>query len=69
MQAACGPRANPPAIALLPDFASRAFDFDKVDVTIDWPQGTMETFKDVRANQWIVTPERDSPLLPNSRHV
>lgn len=29
----------------------------KVDVTVRWPQGATETFKDVAANQWIVIRE------------
>ena len=29
----------------------------KTDLTIRWPQGTTETFKDVAANQWIVVRE------------
>lgn len=31
--------------------------FSKADITIRWPQGTTETFKEVTANQWIVIRE------------
>jgi len=46
-----------------------------VDVTTRWPLGTMETFEEVAAKQCIVVregkgiAERDSSLLPYSRHV
>jgi hypothetical protein len=29
----------------------------KADVTVRWPQGAVESFKDVNANQWIVVRE------------
>jgi enediyne biosynthesis protein E4 len=49
----------------------------KADVTIRWPQGATETFKDVAANQWIVAREgkgiverhalQSSPRVSHSR--
>jgi hypothetical protein len=45
---------------------------NKVDVTVRWPQGAMETFKDVSANQLIVAREGKGiverrPLAPHSQ--
>jgi len=45
---------------------------DKVDVTVRWPQGAIETFKDVAANQLIVAREgrgivERRPLAPRAQ--
>ena len=45
---------------------------NKVDVTVRWPQGAIETFKDVAANQLIVAREGKGiverrPLAPRSQ--
>lgn len=49
--------------------ASGAQAMTKADVTIRWPQGAVETFKDVAANQLIVAREGEGiverrPLPP-----